>query len=398
MNKAMTHYPDEPLKQQFFEGMSHAACTVNVVTTDGPAGRAGVTVSAMSSVSADTPRPSLLVCVHHMSPAADAILENRVFCVNVLRDDQSYISDTFAGRIKTAANDKFSCAEWMSGRTGAPRVKNPLVAFDCTLMHCEQVGTHWVLFGAVEEVHIARRGSPLIYANRAYGTSKPIEPAAATAPQGEARELRAGCFRTFAPYLIPELVGRLVRDHPSTSLLLRDGSQRQIVEGLHSGDTEIALLYDFDLGPGLVTEQLTEIQPYVLLPRGHPLASRPRIELETLRDEPLILLDAPPSRDYFLSVFEARGVTPRIGHRAGSFEVVRGLVGHGLGYSLLATKPASDMSYDGRGLATVDLDCRVPGSRIVLTRKEGAPLSPVAGAFARHCREFFAPTHSADEE
>jgi hypothetical protein len=44
-------------------GMSHAACTVNVVTTDGAAGRHGVTVSAMVSVSADTPQPTLLVCI-----------------------------------------------------------------------------------------------------------------------------------------------------------------------------------------------------------------------------------------------------------------------------------------------------------------------------------------------
>lgn len=398
MTKAMNHYPDELLRQQFFEGMSHAACTVNVVTTVGPAGRAGVTVSAMSSVSADTFRPSLLVCVHHMSPAAGAILENEVFCVNVLRDDQSYISDTFAGRIKTEDNDKFSCTEWLTGLTGAPRVKNPLVAFDCSLMHSEQVGTHWVFFGAVEDIHVARRGSPLIYANRAYGTSTPIEPIAGNAPDGIARELRAGCFRTFAPYVIPELLTGVVREHPSATLLLRDGSQRQILEGLHSGDTEIALLYDFDLGLGLITELLTEIQPYVLLPGGHPLAGRPRIDLEALSDEPLILLDSPPSRDYFLSVFAARGVEPRIGHRTSSFEVVRGLVGHGFGYSLLATKPASDMSYDGRGLATVKLAREAPGSRIVLARKENAPLSRVAESFARQCRFFFASTRGTDKD
>ena len=41
------------IRTQFLDGMSRAAFCVNVVTTDGPAGRAGVTVSAMSSVSAD---------------------------------------------------------------------------------------------------------------------------------------------------------------------------------------------------------------------------------------------------------------------------------------------------------------------------------------------------------
>src|SRR5258708_14734492 len=89
---------ERALRQQFLLGMSHAACTVNVVTTDGVAGRHGVTVSAMVSVSADTPQPTLLVCIHHLTPAIAAVLKNGVFCVNVLRDDQSHISDNFAGR------------------------------------------------------------------------------------------------------------------------------------------------------------------------------------------------------------------------------------------------------------------------------------------------------------
>lgn len=52
--------PDPDLRARFLGGMAAAACTVNVVTTDGAAGRFGVTVSAMASVSADTERPTLL--------------------------------------------------------------------------------------------------------------------------------------------------------------------------------------------------------------------------------------------------------------------------------------------------------------------------------------------------
>ncbi len=43
------------IREKFLDGMSRAAATVSVVTTDGPAGRAG-TVSAMTSVSAGRPR------------------------------------------------------------------------------------------------------------------------------------------------------------------------------------------------------------------------------------------------------------------------------------------------------------------------------------------------------
>jgi flavin reductase (DIM6/NTAB) family NADH-FMN oxidoreductase RutF len=166
------------LRGAFLEAMSHTAASVSIVTTDGAAGRAGVTVSATTSVSADTPAPSLLVCINRLSSACPAILSNGVFCVNMLRDDQAYISDTFAGRIKTPDGDKFSCTEWAVLRTGAPRVVDPLVAFDCRLTHCELFGTHHVMFGEVEDIFIAQQGLPLIYANRAYGTPSRLEPPA----------------------------------------------------------------------------------------------------------------------------------------------------------------------------------------------------------------------------
>ena len=165
----------DALRSAFLEALSHTASTVNIVTTDGPAGRAGVTVSAMASVSADTPAPSLLVCINRSSKACPAVLKNAVFCVNVLRDDQSHISDVFAGRIRTEDGDKFSCADWAPLETGAPRVIDPLVAFDCRLTHSELMGTHYVMFGEVEEIFIAERGLPLIYAGRAYGTPVRLE-------------------------------------------------------------------------------------------------------------------------------------------------------------------------------------------------------------------------------
>lgn len=159
----------DALRGAFLEAMSHTAATVSIVTTDGPSGRAGVTVSAMTSVSADTPAPSLLICVHQRSRACPAILRNGVFCVNVLTDEQVWVSDVFAGRANLAKNDKFSCAQWVPLDTGAPRLVDPLVAFDCRLTHSELLGTHYLMFGEVQDVFIAKGGMPLIYTRRAYG-------------------------------------------------------------------------------------------------------------------------------------------------------------------------------------------------------------------------------------
>src|SRR5271156_912618 len=200
---------DSGLRQRFLLGMSHAACTVNVVTTDGVAGRHGVTISAMVSVSADPPQPTLLVCIHHKSAVAAAVLENGVFCVNVLRDDQAHISDHFAGRSSARGAAKFDCAQWTTQVTGAPRVVDSLVAFDCRVTASERVGSHFVVFGSVQDIFVSGGGAPLIYANRAYGVPRRFHQR--RHPRGSADELALsiGCYQVFAPYVVPALVARL---------------------------------------------------------------------------------------------------------------------------------------------------------------------------------------------
>jgi len=382
---------NDELRARFLGGMAQAAATVNVVTTDGPRGRFGVTVSAMSSVSADMERPVLLVCVHHLSPAAPAILANGVFCVNVLRDDQSYISDTFAGRFKDQLADKFDCARWTTQVTGAPRVVDPLVAFDCRVLSHNLIGTHYVFYGEVEDIFTGARGSPLIYANRAYGMASRIERAASlgAGKAAEGRRLAVACFHTFGPFILPEVIEKLRARESRIELALVEGDHRRVIESLMAGESEVALVYDLGLPETVQHETLTELTPYVLLAEGHPLAEKPELTPDDLAGEPMVLLDAPPSRDYFLSILRGAGVEPDVAFRSASFEMVRGLVGHGLGFTLLATKPASAITYDGRPLASRPLVSGAEPSRVVLAYRRGARLSPPAEEFAWLCREVF---------
>ena len=131
---------DKAMKDAFLQAMSRAANSVCVVTTDGAAGRAGVTVSAMTSVSVDTPNPSLLVCVHSLSPTCDAIQRNRVFCANLLSNKHADVSNSFAGRTEAKGADKFNAANWTTGETGAPLLEGALASFDCKVMHDVLVG------------------------------------------------------------------------------------------------------------------------------------------------------------------------------------------------------------------------------------------------------------------
>ncbi len=385
----MSGVADQDLRDRFVGGMSHAACTVNIVATDGVAGRAGVTVSAMASVSADGAKPTLLVCVHHLSLAAERIMANGVLCINVLRDDQAYISDAFAGRFKEELGDKFDCTEWVRCGSGALRISDPLVAFDCRLLSGERVGTHYIFLCEVQEVHAERRGSPLIYANRAYGTPRRIESARSLGMMRSERgtRLKVGCFQSFCPYVMPGLI----RAMAGTDLQLIEGDHRRLRESLIAGESEVALLYDIAIGPDLSKIVMGSVSPYVLLPAGHPLAEQSEILPTELAEEPMISLDLEPSRTYFTELMEGAGVKPLIAYRSASFETVRGMVGHGLGYTILTTKPASSMTYDGLPVVARLLVGDVPPCDIVLAYREGETLSPVGERFAALCKKSFSP-------
>jgi len=158
------------LRQSFVEGMARAATFVSVVTTDGEAGRYGVTVSSMTSVSADGAGPSLLVCIHHKSPAAAAILQNRAFCANLLNESQQAASDIFSGRDK-GEGDRFDRITWQAGAGGQPMLAGAAASFECALKTALLWETHYVMMGEVTSVQLSDNADALLYGQRGYRKS-----------------------------------------------------------------------------------------------------------------------------------------------------------------------------------------------------------------------------------
>ena len=156
------------LRTAFMEGMSRAATFVAVATTDGEGGRAGVTVSSLTSVSADGEMPSLLLCIHHQSPAASAILKNRAFCANLLAEDQQDHANLFAGRSTTDRAERFDRIAWEAGGIGQPILSGATAAFECRLATALLWETHHILVGRVASVLLSDNASALLYGQRAY--------------------------------------------------------------------------------------------------------------------------------------------------------------------------------------------------------------------------------------
>ena len=159
--------------KNFRDAMSVVASSVSVVTSAGEFGCVGMTVSSMCSVS-DNP-PSVLVCLNKVSPVSEIVRTNGTMCVNVLRDDQDYVSTAFASDYLDANVDLFVSSDWDRLATGAPALINALVNLDCVIEEEMLYGTHYVLIGTIRNVRINARGDPLIYAARNYRVLLPSE-------------------------------------------------------------------------------------------------------------------------------------------------------------------------------------------------------------------------------
>jgi flavin reductase len=164
----MTAVAEPDLRSLFLEGMSRAATFVAVITTDGPGGRFGVTVSSLTSVSADGPRPSLLACVHHLSPAGVAILAHRGFCANLLAEGQRDLSDRFAGRGRDGHQNRFEGIGWSPGEDGHPCLDGATASFGCRLATAMLWETHHILVGEVTAIRLSDEPGALLYGQRAY--------------------------------------------------------------------------------------------------------------------------------------------------------------------------------------------------------------------------------------
>lgn len=150
----------------FREAMSRLGAAVHVITSAGPAGKAGTTATAVCSVS-DAP-PTLLVCLNRRSNTNPIVLQNGVFCVNTLGHGGAELANLFAGRTGVKGADRFACGEWTVLATGSPVLASAVVAFDCRIVEVRLVGSHNVVFGAVERVRIGPDGPALVYHDRAY--------------------------------------------------------------------------------------------------------------------------------------------------------------------------------------------------------------------------------------
>ncbi|WP_237182354.1 flavin reductase [Roseomonas marmotae] len=153
-------------RQQFREAMARLGAAVNVITSAGPGGLAGMTASAVCSVT-DEPA-TVLVCVNRNSDNNAIIKANGVLCVNVLSAGQQEVSNVFAGSTGCTTEERFKTGTWDTMETGCPTLVGAAVVLDCVVDEVLEKGTHSVFFAHISALRVAEPGSALMYWGRGY--------------------------------------------------------------------------------------------------------------------------------------------------------------------------------------------------------------------------------------
>lgn len=203
------------------------------------------------------------------------------------------------------------------------------------------------------DVTVTQKGQPIVdQALRVLEGVDTLKQMAESAQDPLAGTLRLGAIFTVGPYLFPDLIPELKQAAPNMPLILSEGYTADLARQLRHGEIDAAILaLPFDQ-PNLLTLPLYDEPFVVLLPTGHPLASREKIQTRWLRDENLLLLsDGHCFRAQVIETcpecLDAESSTTE----GSSLETIRHMVASGLGITVVPCTAAGADRFTRRMLA-----------------------------------------------
>jgi flavin reductase (DIM6/NTAB) family NADH-FMN oxidoreductase RutF len=155
----------DKIDDQFRQAMRRMAATVTVITARQGEANAGMTATAVTSLSMEP--HSLLVCINKAAGFHKMISSTEFFCVNILRHGQHEISRAFGGKL--IPEGRFAVGSWGHERC-APYLKDAQAAIFCRRANLFEHGTHSIIIGEAVEVLLGDPIAPLIYADGQYCT------------------------------------------------------------------------------------------------------------------------------------------------------------------------------------------------------------------------------------
>ena len=202
----------------------------------------------------------------------------------------------------------------------------------------------------------------------------------------EAGTVRLGMFPTLGPYLLPHVVPTLRERFPRLELLLVEEKTPVLLDRLHEGRLDAALLALPMHDESLHVEFLFE-EPFLLaVPTGHRLSGTRSLAMADLADERLLLLeDGHCLRDQALDVCRLAGASEKAEFRATSLETLRQMVAADVGVTLLPLLSVNPPVARSDDIRLLPFRGPAPSRRIAMAWRRSTAmaglLSQLAGVF-----------------
>lgn len=148
------------MQQQFRNAMAHLPSGVSIVTSYGKAGKVGLTVSSVSSVS-DSPA-TLLFCVNQRSELHDVLIENGEVCINILASEQQALAKHFAGMENSTMAERFAWDMW----DDEIKLRGAVANLCGKISACYPVGTHTIVIVTVDEIRTEPKNALVYFARQ----------------------------------------------------------------------------------------------------------------------------------------------------------------------------------------------------------------------------------------
>lgn len=161
--------------------------------------------------------------------------------------------------------------------------------------------------------------------------------------------LRLGVIYTIGPYLLPELISRMIETTPRMPLVLEEGFTTELLAKLRNGSIDVAITADTLVDTGFMTMEVYEENFVVAVPAHHPWVNRNYVGTDELKDQTMLLLGAGHCfRDQILgvcpdlAVFSTSASDVQKTVEGSSLQTIFHMVAQGLGITVL---PASAVPY-----------------------------------------------------
>ena len=145
-----------------------------------------------------------------------------------------------------------------------------------------------------------------------------------------------GAIPTIAPYFLPATLASFTKQHAGVTVNVVEDMTSVLLEKLHEGRIDLALLVLPVPGEGLACEELIREPMFAVLPDNHRLAKRKKIDLRQISaDSFLLLKEGHCFRENTVSACRRSRMQPHVVFESGQFSTILAMVAAGMGVSLV---------------------------------------------------------------